>query len=51
MRTDYIKICNAYLKGQNQDVIIWNETDIWDYIHKFNTLVYNKGYTRTGCMF
>lgn len=31
---------------------IWNEQDVWDYIHKFNISIadiYNKGLDRTGC--
>jgi 3'-phosphoadenosine 5'-phosphosulfate sulfotransferase (PAPS reductase)/FAD synthetase len=55
--TDYIKYgCNAFdlKRPESRPLSFWNETDIWDYIHKFNipySSIYNKGYTRTGCMF
>ena len=32
----------------------WTEKDIWEYIEKYNlkySEIYDKGYTRTGCMF
>ena len=32
----------------------WNERDIWDYIHEFALPInplYNKGYSRVGCLF
>lgn len=48
--------CNSFKDGKmaSYPLSIWTEKDIWDYIHKFNVPyceLYDKGCTRTGCMF
>jgi len=47
--------CNAFDKKRatSAPLSFWNETDIWEYIKKYNlkySSIYDKGYTRTGCM-
>lgn len=47
--------CNVFSingKSNAHPIAIWNERDVWDYIHKFNLPIadiYNKGLDRTGC--
>lgn len=47
--------CNVFKsngKSDSQPMAIWNEQDVWGYIHKFNISIadiYNKGLDRTGC--
>ena len=50
--------CNAFKHEINNPrswpLGFWVETDIWDYIHKYNvpySTIYDKGWDRTGCMF
>lgn len=55
-KTNYLKHgCNAYNGRQaSTPMAFWLESDIWDYIHKYNlpySKIYDLGYSRTGCMF
>jgi 3'-phosphoadenosine 5'-phosphosulfate sulfotransferase (PAPS reductase)/FAD synthetase len=48
--------CNSFngKSTSSRPVSIWTEADIWAYIRKFNVKyspIYDKGCTRTGCMF
>lgn len=48
--------CNSYnLRAPNsKPLAIWTEENIWKYINQFNVPysdIYNKGYTRTGCIY
>jgi 3'-phosphoadenosine 5'-phosphosulfate sulfotransferase (PAPS reductase)/FAD synthetase len=48
--------CNIFdgKRPISKPLSIWNESDIWDYIRKFEipySKVYDMGYDRTGCMF
>lgn len=48
--------CNAFntYRPTSNPIAFWRETDIWNYITKYNLdycEIYNKGYQRTGCMF
>jgi len=39
---------------QATPIIFWTEQDVWKYIHSHDipySSIYDKGYTRTGCMF
>ena len=47
--------CNSFSgKIESCPLSIWNDKDIWDYIHRFNIpyfKIYDLGINRTGCMF
>lgn len=48
--------CNIFTKGKeiSRPISIWKEEDIWNYINKNNlsiSKIYEKGYTRSGCVF
>jgi 3'-phosphoadenosine 5'-phosphosulfate sulfotransferase (PAPS reductase)/FAD synthetase len=48
--------CNSFdgKSISSRPISIWTEADIWAYIRKFNVKyspIYDKGCTRTGCMF
>lgn len=48
--------CNSYERSRpmSQPLSFWCEEDIWNYIESNNlpySTIYDKGYTRTGCMF
>lgn len=48
--------CNVFTKKKEHSMplAIWTETDIWEYIKKFNLpycSVYDTGVSRTGCIF
>ncbi len=48
--------CNSFKSKRpiSTPMAFWTETDIWAYIHKYDapySPIYDKGYTRTGCMF
>lgn len=48
--------CNSFDKKQPQSnpLSLWVESDVWDYIKKYNlnySAIYDKGVDRTGCMF
>ena len=48
--------CNAFdnKKATSAPLSFWTDSDIWDYIHKYNLpycKVYDMGYVRTGCVF
>jgi len=46
--------CNAFDLGVSRPLSFWNDSDIWEYIKKFNTpysSIYDMGCERTGCMF
>lgn len=47
--------CNSFEgRMMSTPLAIWNESDIWEYIKKFNlpySSIYDKGAKRTGCMF
>jgi len=53
--TSYLKSgCINYNGGHCMPLAFWTEKDIWEYIEKYNlkySEIYDKGYTRTGCMF
>lgn len=55
--TEYLKSgCNSYSgsKAKSRPMGFWLESDIWEYIHKYNlpySKIYDLGYKRTGCMF
>lgn len=48
--------CNVFAeqgRSYSFPLVIWTESDIWSYIHKYNleiAEIYNKGLDRTGCM-
>lgn len=52
----YMKTSCNVLDGENSasyPLSIWNDSDIWDFIHKYNIKyceLYDKGFDRTGCM-
>jgi len=54
---EYLKHgCNAFDKKEPQStpMMFWTEDDIWNYLKKYEipySTIYDKGYTRTGCMF
>lgn len=55
-KTSYLaQGCNSYEGRQaSTPMAFWLESDIWDYIHKYNlpySKIYDLGYSRTGCMF
>jgi len=56
-RETYLRFgCNAYENARplSMPLAFWKESDIWEYIHKYNlpySSIYDKGYSRTGCMF
>ena len=56
-KTEYLKNWCNILDGKRpigRPLSIWNDSDIWEYIKKYNIQysdIYNKGYERTGCMF
>lgn len=47
--------CNSFTdKGQSKPLSFWTEAHIWEYIRKHDlpyAEIYDKGETRTGCMF
>lgn len=48
--------CNSFnpKKEKSSPLSFWKESDIWEYINKFNigySSIYDMGYERTGCMF
>lgn len=47
--------CNSFgTRPMSTPMAIWLESDVWDYIRKYNipySKIYDMGYTRTGCMF
>lgn len=47
--------CNSFEgRPMSTPMAFWFETDVWDYIKKYNiqySKIYDKGYLRTGCMF
>lgn len=48
--------CNSFNENHiaSYPISIWNDLDIWKYLRKFNVPyceLYDKGHTRTGCMF
>ena len=49
--------CNVFdVKRENQcrPISFWTENDVYEYIKKYNVKIsnlYNKGYTRNGCMY
>jgi len=48
--------CNMYdvKRPISNPMMHWTDTDVWEYIEKYNikySEIYNKGYSRTGCMF
>jgi 3'-phosphoadenosine 5'-phosphosulfate sulfotransferase (PAPS reductase)/FAD synthetase len=56
-KTNYMRFgCNMYdiARPISMPLAFWNESDIWEYIHKYNipySPIYDMGYDRTGCMF
>ena len=56
-KTNYLQNgCNTFNSKRPMSIPIsfWYETDIWDYIKKYNlpySTIYDKGYDNTGCMF
>lgn len=54
---DYLRFgCNAFdaKRPISRPMGFWLEEDVWAYIKKYNipySSIYDKGYTRTGCMF
>jgi len=56
-KTSYLKNgCNSFdsKRPMSTPLGFWEEDDIWEYVHKHNikySPIYDKGYTRTGCMF
>lgn len=46
--------CNSFNKrSMSAPLSFWNESDIWEYIHKYNlpySKIYDMGYKRTGCI-
>lgn len=56
-RIAYLQIgCNSFKekRPKSSPIAFWLESDIWDYIKKFNVpycSIYDKGFRRTGCMF
>jgi 3'-phosphoadenosine 5'-phosphosulfate sulfotransferase (PAPS reductase)/FAD synthetase len=55
--TSYLRHgCNAFdrKRPMSNPIAFWLEEDIWNYIEKYDldySPIYDKGYTRTGCMF
>ncbi len=47
--------CNSFGKNaMSRPLSVWNESDIWNYIEKYDikySNIYDLGYDRTGCMF
>jgi len=46
--------CNSFKLGVSKPLAFWVESDIWDYIKKYNlkyAKIYDYGMERTGCMF
>jgi 3'-phosphoadenosine 5'-phosphosulfate sulfotransferase (PAPS reductase)/FAD synthetase len=48
--------CNAFnaKRPTSKPIFFWNDDDIWKYMRDFGVKysnIYDKGYTRTGCMF
>ncbi len=48
--------CNAFeaRRPKSNPMAFWREENVWEYIHKHGLSycsIYDKGYTRTGCMF
>ena len=47
--------CNSFEgRPMSTPMAFWFETDVWDYIKKYNipySSIYDMGYNRTGCMF
>jgi len=56
-KMSYLKTgCNNFKSGRPMSIPLsfWLEKDIWAYLKKFNlpySKIYDKGYSRTGCMF
>lgn len=55
-RTNYLKTtCNSFNGNpKSRPLSIWNENDVWDYIHQHNvsySKIYDLGWERTGCAF
>ncbi|NCB40285.1 MAG: class V aminotransferase [Erysipelotrichia bacterium] len=55
-KTAYLKHgCNSFEGSpMSTPMAFWLETDVWDYIKKYNipySSIYDMGYNRTGCMF
>jgi len=56
-KRQYLKTgCNVFNenKSKSMPLSIWTESDIWEYIKKYNlpySTIYDKGAKRTGCMF
>lgn len=52
---NYIRVgCNSYTSGTSQPLAFWLEQDVWGYIKRFDVpyaSIYDKGETRTGCVF
>lgn len=52
----YASGCNSFKQGKEKSMpmSVWTESDVWEYIKKFNLEVakpYAMGYKRTGCVF
>jgi 3'-phosphoadenosine 5'-phosphosulfate sulfotransferase (PAPS reductase)/FAD synthetase len=50
------KGCNQYIakRPSSQPLLFWTKEDIWEYVRKYDvpySEIYDKGVTRTGCMF
>lgn len=50
------KGCNQYdaKRPSSQPLLFWTKEDIWEYVKRYNlrySAIYDKGATRTGCMF
>jgi 3'-phosphoadenosine 5'-phosphosulfate sulfotransferase (PAPS reductase)/FAD synthetase len=48
--------CNAFnsKRPESNPIIFWDNNDIWEYIKRYNVdycKIYDKGFSRTGCMF
>jgi len=56
-RSTYLRYgCNMFetTRPLSMPLAFWSETDVWEYIHKYNVQyspIYDMGYKRTGCMF
>ena len=54
---DYVRNGDNRIEGDkpiSKPLSIWNEKDIWNYIHRFDlpyASIYDKGESRTGCIF
>lgn len=53
--TDYLRHgCNSFDTGASRPIAFWKRDDVWEYLKQKDLPycnVYDKGYTRTGCIF